>query len=80
MAWQYFVICLFDFMLAPIGLSIYCWLSKTSYVAWSPLTLQGGGLYHLSMGAIIGVATWSRGNEKIAYMTQFAPAAQPTVS
>jgi len=27
--------------------------------------LQASGFYHLSMGAIIGVAAWTRGQEKI---------------
>lgn len=33
--------------------------------AWSPLTLQGAGLFHLAMGAILGVTAWSRGQEKM---------------
>lgn len=73
MAWQYFIICMFDFMLAPIGLAIYSAARHIDYLVWLPLTLQGGGLYHLSMGAIIGVATWSRGNEKLAIMAQTTP-------
>lgn len=32
---------------------------------WSPLTLQGGGLFHLSMGAIVGFHVWGRTQEKI---------------
>lgn len=31
---------------------------------WEPITLQGAGLFHLSFGAILGVAAWSRGKEK----------------
>lgn len=31
---------------------------------WKPLTLEGGGLFHLSFGAILGVAAWTRGQEK----------------
>lgn len=34
--------------------------------AWMPLTLQGGGLFHLSFGAILGVAAFTRGQEKKA--------------
>jgi hypothetical protein len=33
---------------------------------WTPLTLQGGGLFHLSFGAILGVAAFTRGQEKKA--------------
>lgn len=34
------------------------------YHEWTPLTLRGGGLYHMAMAAIVGLATWSRGTEK----------------
>lgn len=33
---------------------------------WEPLTLQATGLFHVAFGAILGVAAWTRGNEKIA--------------
>ena len=33
---------------------------------WEPLTLMGGGLFHLSFGAILGVAAFTRGQEKKA--------------
>jgi hypothetical protein len=32
---------------------------------WNPITLKEGGFYHLAMAAIIGVAAWTRGQEKI---------------
>lgn len=32
---------------------------------WDPITLKEGGFYHLAMAAIIGVAAWTRGQEKI---------------
>lgn len=33
---------------------------------WQPLTLLGGGLFHLSFGGILGIAAWTRGQEKQA--------------
>jgi len=33
---------------------------------WTPLTLQGGGLFHLSFAAILGVSAFTRGQEKKA--------------
>lgn len=33
---------------------------------WQPLTLEGGALFHLAFGAILGVAAWTRGGEKTA--------------
>lgn len=32
---------------------------------WTPLTLQGNGLFHIAFGAILGVAAWTRGVERI---------------
>lgn len=32
---------------------------------WQPLTLLGGGLFHLSFGGILGIAAWTRGKEKV---------------
>lgn len=69
MAFQYLAVCLFDFMVMPIATMAYYYLvgNAVKYVAWSPITLNGGGLYHVAMGAILGVAAWSRGREKIAF-------------
>ena len=66
MAVQYFMICMFDFMLAPIGLTIFCAVKDVPYIAWHPLTLESGGLYHVAMGAILGITSWTRGKEKLA--------------
>lgn len=65
MAMQYLIVCLFDFMLAPIGLTFYCAYAKVAYIAWVPLTLQESAFYHLSMAAILGVAAWTRGQAQI---------------
>ena len=64
-AWQYFAVCLFDFIIAPIMLTVFAYLTKTNLIIWTPLTLTQGGFYHLSMGAIVGVTSWSRGQEKM---------------
>lgn len=34
--------------------------------SWAPLTLQGGGLFHLAFGSLLGIAAFTRGREKIA--------------
>lgn len=65
-AWQYFAVCLFDFILAPIMVTVYSYITASPLVMWTPLTLQESAFYHLSMGAIIGVSAWSRGQEKIS--------------
>lgn len=68
MAVSYMITCLFDFVMAPILWSIVQALANGGVVAnqWNPITLQGAGLYHVAMGAILGVAAWTRGQEKIA--------------
>lgn len=66
MAWSYFIICLWDFFVAPI---FFAWLRSKYSVSiehWKPLTLSEGGLYHIAMGAIVGTSAWMRGREKIA--------------
>jgi hypothetical protein len=68
MAWQYFIVCLFDFFAAPVMTALLKAFINPALDPWKPLTLEGGGLYHLAMGAIIGVASWSRGKEKIQKM------------
>lgn len=68
MAWQYMIVCLFDFVLAPVMMAWLSYATNTPVVPWASLTLQGSGLYHLAMGAVIGVAAWSRGKEKIQKM------------
>lgn len=70
MGWMYMAVCIFDFIIFPI-----LWTVIQSYdhqgminQEWEPLTLKGGGLFHMAMGAVLGVAAWSRGQEKITAM------------
>ena len=64
--WMYIVVCLFDFMIAPILWSITQAVFHGGVnVQWQPLTLQGAGLFHVAMGAIIGVSAYGRTQEKL---------------
>ncbi len=65
MAWQYFMVCMFDFILFPLIHQAYLYLTKVPYVAWEPITMSLGGMYHISMAAIIGIAAWTRGQERL---------------
>lgn len=71
MGWMYMSICCFDFVLFPILWSILQALVHDGVITsqWTPLTLQGAGLFHMAMGAILGVAAWTRGQEKLAIMS-----------
>jgi hypothetical protein len=66
MGWLYLVVCFFDFVAFPILWSVLQGLFHgTINSQWQPLTLQGAGLFHIAMGAIIGVAAWGRTQEKL---------------
>lgn len=70
MAVMYMSVCIFDFIIFPIMFTIVqFWETQAANDAfrqWQPITLLGGGLFHLAMGAVLGVSAWSRGQEKIA--------------
>jgi hypothetical protein len=66
MGWTYMATCIFDFILGPILYNILQYYNPGQAVGmWTPLTLQGGGLYHIAMGAIIGVSAYGRTQEKL---------------
>jgi hypothetical protein len=66
MAWLYLATCAFDFIIAPIASAIIYAQYGQEIKPWVPLTLQGAGLYHLAMGAIVGITSWSRGQERMS--------------
>lgn len=69
MGWMYMAICILDFAIFPVLWSILQAHYKGQVTSqWIPLTLQGAGLFHLAMGAVLGVAVYSRGREKLAGM------------
>jgi len=69
MGWMYMTVCIFDFIIFPIGFTIVqFWETQAANDAfrqWQPLTLSGAGLFHMAMGAVLGISAWSRGQEKI---------------
>jgi len=70
MAWMYMSVCIFDFMIAPIFWSLVQVFGKgVVQNQWNPLTLQGAGFFHLSMGAILGITAYGRTQEKMQEMT-----------
>ena len=67
MGWTYMATCIFDFIAGPILFNLLqYWNPGQAVGMWTPLTLQGGGMYHIAMGAILGISAWSRGQEKMA--------------
>ena len=78
MAWVYAIVVLFDFMIAPIMLGVYCAVFRQPYIEWHSLTIQGGGMFHIAMGAVIGVSSYSHSQEKINSAPD--PSAMPVMS
>ena len=67
MAMTYMATIIFDFIVGPIIFNVLqYWNPGQAVTSWTPLTLQGGGLYHLAMGAILGISAFTRGQEKVA--------------
>lgn len=67
MAFIYMVTCTTDFVVFPVLWSILQTVQGGQVTSqWSPLTLQGAGLYHIAMGAVLGLAAYGRSQEKIA--------------
>ena len=66
MGWMYMLTCFADFVIFPILWSLLQAMSKGTVTSqWQPLTLQGAGLYHIAMGAVLGIAAYGRTKEKI---------------
>jgi hypothetical protein len=66
MGWVYMGTCTCDFVIFPVLWSLLQALSKGSVTSqWQPLTLQGAGLYHIAMGAVLGIAAYGRTKEKV---------------
>jgi uncharacterized membrane protein YdfJ with MMPL/SSD domain len=67
MGWIYMATCTCDFVIFPILWSVLQALSHGQVTSqWQPLTLQGAGLYHIAMGAVLGIAAYGRTKEKVA--------------
>ena len=67
MGWVYMATCTADFVLFPVLWSLLQALSNGAVTnQWQPLTLQGAGLYHIAMGAVLGIAAYGRTKEKVA--------------
>ena len=69
MGWMYMMVCIFDFIVFPIFWSIIQFWEvmpeNDAFRQWNPLTLQGAGLFHMAMGAVLGITAYGRSKEKI---------------
>ena len=65
MGWMYMVVCTMDMVVFPILWSLLQTVTHTPITQWDPLTLKGAGLFHVAMGAVLGLAAWGRTQEKL---------------
>ena len=66
MGWMYMIVCMMDMVIFPVLWNLAQVLTKQPIIQWNPLTLQGAGLFHLAMGAVLGIAAFGRTQEKMA--------------
>ena len=65
MGWMYMLVCMMDMVIFPILWSLLQTTTGTAITQWNPLTLQGAGLFHIAMGAVIGITAFGRTQEKL---------------
>ena len=54
-----------DMVVFPILWSLLQTMTHSPITQWNPLTLQGAGLFHIAMGAVLGIAAFGRTQEKL---------------
>ena len=65
MAITYMLICLFDFIVGPVFYNVLQYLNPGQHIEmWQAVTLQGGGLFHMAMGAILGISAFNKKSEE----------------
>lgn len=73
MAMMYMTCCLADFFIFPIMFTVVqFWetaIQNDAFRQWVPITLQGGGLFHVAMGAVLGISAYGRTQEKLGGAT-----------
>ena len=65
MGWMYMVVCMMDMVIFPVLWSLLQTMTHSPITQWNPLTLQGAGLFHIAMGAVLGIAAFGRTQEKL---------------
>jgi len=66
MGWMYMLICLLDMAVFPVLWALWQGVNHAPITQWNPLTLQGAGLFHIAMGAVLGISAFGRTQEKLA--------------
>jgi hypothetical protein len=67
LGFMYAAVCIYDFIFGPTLFNILqYWNPGQDISAYQAVTLQGSGLFHISMAGILGLTTHGRSKEKIA--------------
>ena len=75
MGWLYMLVCFCDMIVFPVLWALWQGVNHVAITQWNPLSLQGAGLFHIAMGAVLGIAAFGRTQEKLA-----GTAANPTAT
>ena len=75
MGWLYMLVCMCDMIVFPVLWAFWQGINHVQITQWNPLTLQSGGMFHIAMGAVLGIAAFGRTQEKLA-----GTAANPTAT
>lgn len=78
MGWMYMVVCMMDMVIFPILWNLLQTVTHTPITQWNPLTLQGAGLFHIAMGAVLGIAAFGRTQEKLGGANNGGTTTPPT--
>lgn len=81
MGWMYMIVCTSDFVVFPILWSLIQVIGGGRVeTQWQPITLQGAGLFHIAMGAVLGLAVFGRTQEKLGGANNSNMVSTPIVS
>ena len=83
MGWMYMIVCFMDMVIFPVLWSLLQTVQHVPITQWNPLTLQGAGLFHIAMGAVLGIAAYGRTQEKLGGANNGGiqlPSSQPATS
>ena len=68
--WLYMFICFMDFVVFPAAqMAMWTFLTHAptdKFVPWTSLNLTNGGIFHVAMGAVLGIAAYTRSVERVA--------------
>lgn len=80
MGWMYMIVCIFDFIIFPILWVASLVITGQNIEPWKPLTLEGAAFFHIAMGGVLGITSYSRGQEKMAMLNKKPSKKTPDLS